>query len=100
MHAGILSQEATQANAKTILNLLMPMLIFSTVTTSFDPTNVKSVAGIVITAFVYQLMGLIFGALIWWFTPVPPTWRGGVLVSGQYVRRGANPLARTHVLTG
>lgn len=100
MHAGILSQEATQANAKTILNFLMPMLIFSTVTTSFDPTNVKSVAGIVITAFVYQLMGLTFGALIWWLTPVPATWKGGVLVSGQYVRCGADSLARAHVLTG
>ncbi|KAI5786147.1 auxin efflux carrier [Pyronema domesticum] len=85
---GILSIEATKANAQMILKFLMPMLIFSTVTASFNTENVKSVGGLVITALMYQAMGLIFGILIWWLTPVPRSWRGGVLVNGSFSNWG------------
>ncbi|CCX04587.1 Similar to Protein ECM3; acc. no. Q99252 [Pyronema omphalodes CBS 100304] len=85
---GILSIEATKANAQMILKFLMPMLIFSTVTASFNTENVKSVGGLVITALMYQAMGLIFGILIWWLTPVPRSWRGGVLVNESFSNWG------------
>jgi predicted permease len=81
--AGILSPEATKANAGMILNLLLPMLIFYAVTSSFDPSNMQSLGVLVITGVTYMVMGLAFGFLVRWLTPVPKTWRNGVLITGS-----------------
>lgn len=29
-------------------------------------------------------MGLVFGLIVRWLTPVPPSWRGGVLAAGLW----------------
>jgi hypothetical protein len=79
---GILSPEATKANAGLILNMLLPMLTFASVVTSFDPSNMQSFAALLITGVTYMTMGLSFGFLVRTLTPVPRTWRSGVLITG------------------
>jgi len=29
------------------------------------------------------VMGLIFGLIVRWFTPIPVTWKGGIVVAGK-----------------
>jgi len=82
--AGILSAEATRANAGILINLLLPMLIFSAVTTSFDASNIKSVVALVVTGVLYMFMGLAYGFLVRWLTPVPKSWKWGVLITGMW----------------
>jgi predicted permease len=79
---GILSPEATKANAGLILNMLLPMLTFASVVSSFDPSNMQSFAALLITGVTYMTMGFLFGFLVRTLTPVPRTWRGGVLIAG------------------
>jgi hypothetical protein len=79
---GILSPEATKANAGLILNMLLPMLTFASVVSSFDPSNMRSFAALLITGVTYMTMGLSFGFLVRTLTPVPKTWRSGVLITG------------------
>ncbi|KAA8910795.1 auxin efflux carrier [Sphaerosporella brunnea] len=90
---GILSPEATKANAGLILNLLLPMLIFSSVTESFDASNMQSLGALVITAVTYMTMGLCFGFLVRWLMPLPKTWRSGVLMTGSCSNWGDLPIA-------
>lgn len=91
------------------MNLLLPMLIFSTVLPAFDSKNMASVLSVVITSFFYQGVhastlgflgireigenileakyigfGLCFGLTVRWLTPIPASWRGGVLAAGSY----------------
>jgi len=82
--------EATRANAGILINLLLPMLIFSAVTTSLDASNIKSVVALVVTGVLYMIMGLAFGCIVRWLTPVPKTWKWGVLITGMLkLRNGA-----------
>jgi hypothetical protein len=80
---GILSQATCKANASVIINFLMPLLIFSSVTSAFDSRNITNVVAVLITGMLYQLMGLFFGVLVRCLTPVPKTWKSGVLAAGM-----------------
>ncbi|KAI9741757.1 MAG: hypothetical protein M1834_000143 [Cirrosporium novae-zelandiae] len=87
-HKGFLTPEASRAFSMVILNFLLPCLIFNTVIPSFTG-NMDSALLLLITGFFYQsedtpFMGLVFGFIVRWFTPVPPTWKGGVLATGLF----------------
>ncbi|KAI5785871.1 auxin efflux carrier [Geopyxis carbonaria] len=85
---GLLSPEVCKANASLVVNFLLPLLMFSTVTASFDSGNMKSLGVLLITGTLYQTIGLLFGFLVRWFTPVPRTWKGGVLAAGAFCNWG------------
>ncbi|KAL0632872.1 Protein M3 [Maublancomyces gigas] len=70
------------------MNLLLPMLIFSTVLPAFDSKNMASVLSVVVTSFFYQALGLCFGFTVRWLTPIPTSWRGGVLAAGAFSNVG------------
>jgi len=69
---------------------------------SFDPNNMTVVLAIVLSGVMYIgmqppvpltrnksrtdqkiVMGLIFGLIVRWFTPVPVTWKGGIVAAGK-----------------
>ncbi|KAH8150835.1 uncharacterized protein LAJ45_05016 [Morchella importuna] len=85
---GFLTPEVCKANASILMNLLLPLLIFATVLPAFDRDNMTSVLSVVVTGGLYQVMGLVFGLIVRWLTPVPPSWRGGVLAAGIFSNLG------------
>lgn len=54
----------------------------SQVVPSFDPNNMMTVLAIVLSGMVYMVMGLSFGLIVRWFTPIPVTWKGGIVAAG------------------
>ncbi|RPB04442.1 hypothetical protein L873DRAFT_1758966 [Choiromyces venosus 120613-1] len=85
---GYLTPESCKANASLIMNLLLPLLIFSTVLPAFDSGNMESVLAVVITGSFYQVLGLSFGLIVRWLTPTPKSWKGGVLAAGAFSNLG------------
>lgn len=52
--SGLLTPEVCKTNASIIINLLLPLLIFSTVLPAFDSKNMASVLSVVLTSLFYQ----------------------------------------------
>ncbi|KAF8417226.1 auxin efflux carrier [Tirmania nivea] len=79
---GVLTPEACRANATLIMSMLLPLMIFSTVVPSFDPNNMAAIFALVLSGVVYMVMGLTFGLIVRWLTPIPVTWKGGIVAAG------------------
>lgn len=76
-----------------IINFLVPALIFSNVIQSLYGGLIKEIGILVLTAFMFQAIGLAAGALIWYLTPNPRNWLGGVLLAAAFNNCSDLPIA-------
>lgn len=76
-----------------IINFLVPALIFSNVIRSLYGGLIKQIGILVLTAFMFQAIGLAGAALIWYLTPNPRNWLGGVLIAGTFSNCSDIPIA-------
>lgn len=66
------------------MNVALPALIFSSVVPAFTPQNVSAMGPLFLSAFVYQFLGFLFGAIIREVCYVPRNfWQGIVVMSGM-----------------
>ncbi|WVQ75815.1 hypothetical protein IAR50_005448 [Cryptococcus sp. DSM 104548] len=85
------------ANAKGVsilsLNVALPALIFGSMVSALSVDNAPAMGSLVIVAFLYQIIGLLFAWLIKELFYVPADFRYGILVMGAISNWGNLPTA-------
>lgn len=76
-----------------IVNYLLPCLTFNKVLSSIDASDLKTIGVMLLTAVLYQVMGLSFSVLTWATTPNPTYWLGGLLLAGTFTNTSDLPIA-------
>lgn len=76
-----------------IINYLLPCLVFNKVLSSIDASDLKSIGVMLLTAWIYQAVGLAFSILIKAFFPTPKYWFGGLIVAGIFTNSSDLPIA-------
>lgn len=71
----------------------MPALIFNKVIESLSGSDIKLIGVFVLTASLYQTLGLTFGFITKLLTPAPRYWTGGLIVASSMSNIGDLPIA-------
>lgn len=78
----------------------MPCLIFNKVLSSLDASDLRTIGVLILTAFLYQFIGLFFSLTVKASTPNPKYWLGGLLLAGVFTNSGDLPIAYITTLSG
>ena len=66
------------------MNIALPGLIFANIVPAFTPQNATAIGPLLVLAFTYQILGLIFGMVIREIFWVPRNfWQGIVVMCGM-----------------
>lgn len=89
----IMTVETCQNISVIIVNYLIPCLTFSKVVSSIDASDLKTIGVLLLTAVLYQCIGLFFSIFTNGVTPNPKYWLGGLIVAGTFTNAGDLPIA-------
>lgn len=95
----ILSVETCQNLSVIIVNFFMPCLVFYNVLASLDSSDGKTIGVMILTATLYQGIGLFFSLFVKATTPNPKYWMGGLLCAGIFTNWGDLPIAYVTTLS-
>ena len=62
------------------MNVSLPLLIFANIVPAFTPQNVSAMGPLFLIAFVYQILGFLFGLIIREVFYVPRNFWQGILI--------------------
>lgn len=74
-------QVATRGASQIAVNLALPPLIFSSVVPAFNKDNVSAIGPTFLIAFIYGILGLLFGLIIREVCYVPRNFWQGIIVA-------------------
>lgn len=77
----------------------MPCLVFNKVLLSIDSSDLKTIGVLLLTAILYQVVGLFFSLTTRAVTPNPKYWVGGLLIAGIFTNSGDLPIAYISTLS-
>lgn len=78
----------------------MPCLVFYNILSSIDSSDLASLGVMLLSAALFQAIGLGFGYLCKYTTGCPKYWKGGLLASGVYANINDFPIAYITTLSG
>ena len=66
------------------MNVALPMLVFANIVPAFTQQNISALGPLFLTAFVYMILGFLFGAIIREVCYVPRNfWQGIIVLAGM-----------------
>ncbi|KAK7689417.1 hypothetical protein QCA50_007209 [Cerrena zonata] len=81
---GLFPPAASKGASQVTMNVSLPLLIFSNIVPAFTPQNVSAMGPLFLTAFVYQILGFLFGFIIREVFYVPRNfWQGIIVLCGM-----------------
>lgn len=89
----ILSVEGSRIISDTVLNVLLPCLIFNKVVSNLQGRDIKSVGIICLSSIIIFATGGLMGLLTRICTPAPKRWFGGLLAAGIFPNVSDIPIA-------
>lgn len=78
----------------------MPCLVFFNILSSIDSSDLASLGVMLLTAALFQAIGMGFGYLCRFTTGCPKYWKGGLIASGIYANVNDFPIAYITTLSG
>lgn len=76
----ILTPQLSKGVSQLILLILMPALIFNNIVSNIKDTMIKEFGVIILTGFIYYVVGLGYGYIVYLVSPIPRAWFGGLLL--------------------
>lgn len=89
----IMTVDTCQNISVIIINYLLPCLTFNKVISSISSSDLRTIGVLLLTAVIYQVVGLSFGIFTRALTPNPKYWAGGLIAAGAFTNAGDLPIA-------
>lgn len=81
---GMFPAAASKGASQVTMNVSLPLLIFANIVPAFTPQNVSAMGPLFLIAFVYQILGFLFGIIIRETFYVPRNfWQGIIVLCGM-----------------
>jgi auxin efflux carrier family protein len=77
---GLFPPSASGGASQVSMNLSLPCLIFANIVPAFTPSNISAIGPLMLLAYTYQAIGLIFGIILREFMYVPRNFWQGILI--------------------
>ncbi|CED85262.1 Auxin efflux carrier [Phaffia rhodozyma] len=90
---GMFSPAASKGLGQITLNISLPCLIFASIVPSFSADNVSALGPLIMSAVLYELIGLVFSLIIREIFWVPRNFQWGILMAGTLSNWGNLPTA-------
>ncbi|KAL7411983.1 auxin efflux carrier [Mrakia frigida] len=90
---GLFPPAASRGFSQVTMNLALPCLIFSSIVPSFNSSNIANIGPLLLTAFFYQITGLLMGLIVREIFWVPKEFHWGILIMSSLSNWGNLPTA-------
>ncbi|GMM52816.1 putative ATPase [Starmerella bacillaris] len=96
----VLTPELQKGISRIVLLVLMPCLIFNNIVSEIKDTDIKLLAVVMFSGFMFYTIGLLWGFVIYAIAPIPRAWFGGLLLCCMINNSSDLPLAYVQAVGG
>lgn len=88
---GLFPPAASKGFSQVVMNLCLPSLIFSSIVPSFNHDNISNMGPLIMTAVLYEFLGLLMALVVREIFWVPKNFQWGILILGALSNFGNLP---------
>lgn len=99
-HKGILTPESGKAISWMVLYFFMPALIFYNIVSNIKDTDIEMLGVLCLSGAIYYVLGLLYGLAVYFVSPIPRGWLGGLLLCCMINNASDMPIAYVQTIGG
>lgn len=92
-HKGVLTPQSEKTISWMVLYFFIPALIFYNIVSYITDTDIEMLGIIFLSGAIYYVLGLLYGILLYFISPIPRGWIGGLLLCAMVNNSSDLPVA-------